>query len=48
MWRSDVIQDSFYSSNLAGVILVVALLYEVKEGAISRTNSRHRPLMAGV
>lgn len=46
MWRADVIQDSFYTSNAAGLILVFAMLYESGPGAISRTSSKHAPLNA--
>ena len=47
MWRTDFIQSSFYSSNLAGLVLCAAVLFEVKEGAITRTNSRHQALHGG-
>eukprot|EP01044_Picomonas_judraskeda_P002118 COSAG03_NODE_142_length_11687_cov_11.710131_5_plen_248_part_00 len=48
LWRTNLIQSSFYSSNLAGLVLCAAVLFEVKEGAITRTSTRHTPLSGGI
>ena len=44
MWRADLIQSSFWSSNAAGVVLLLAWGAELKGGVITRTSSRNAAL----
>ena len=45
MWQTNLLQRSFYSTNLAGLVLCTAVMFVVKEGAITRTHSRRLPMM---
>ena len=44
MWRADLVQSSFRSSNAAGVVLLLAWGAELKGGVITRTSSRNAAL----